>query len=120
MPRRSSSEARPPRLSFSAEAKGAYHLPDAAPEQQSLALALDLAGDWSGAGRSQQLVLDRLTASLAGDSAKLQRPLRLAFGGGNARMEDLALNLAGGSVTGNGALEGNSASRLARRPGACR
>ncbi len=62
---------------------------------------------WSGAGRSQQIVLDRLTASLAGDSAKLQRPLRLAFGAGNARLEDLALNLAGGSVTGNGALEGN-------------
>ncbi|HEY2112419.1 MAG TPA: hypothetical protein VGH25_11895, partial [Dongiaceae bacterium] len=98
----------PASLSFSAEAKGAYHLPDAAPEQQSLALALDLAGNWSGAGRSQQLVLDRLTATLAGDSARLQRPLRLAFGGGNARLEDLGINLAGGSVTGNGALEGNA------------
>ena len=97
----------PARLSFSAEAKGAYRRPDAAPEQQSLALALDLAGDWSSAGRSQQILLNRLTASLAGDSAKLQRPLRLAFGAGNARLEDLALNLAGGSVTGNGALEGN-------------
>jgi hypothetical protein len=39
-------------------------------------------------------------------SARLQRPLRLAFGAGNARLEDLALNLAG-SVTGNGP-EGNS------------
>ena len=95
----------PAALTFSAETKGTYRLPEAAPEQQSLALALDLGGIWRGAGRSQEFVLDRLTASLAGDSARLQRPLHLAFGGGNARMEDLALDLAGGSVTGSGALE---------------
>src|SRR6185369_8943282 len=40
----------PARLSFSGEAKGAYHLLDAAPDQQRLAVALDLAGDWSKAG----------------------------------------------------------------------
>ncbi|HEX7198477.1 MAG TPA: translocation/assembly module TamB domain-containing protein, partial [Dongiaceae bacterium] len=94
-------------LGFSAAAKGAYNLPGAPADRSSLALALDLAGDWQTKGRAQQVSLSRLMAALGDDKASLQRPLRLSFGGGNARFEDLALSLAGGSVTGSGALEGN-------------
>jgi len=95
-------------LGFSAAAKGTYNLPGAPPDSSYLALALDLAGDWQTRGRTRQMSLSRLTASVGSDKATLERPLRLSFGGGNARFEDLALHLAGGSVTGSGALDGTN------------
>jgi translocation and assembly module TamB len=95
-------------LGFSAAAKGVYNLPGAPLERSTLALALDLAGDSQMRGRAQQVSLSRFTVALGEDKASLRRPLQLSFGGGNARFEDLALSLAGGSVTGSGALQGNT------------
>jgi translocation and assembly module TamB len=95
-------------LNLTANAKGIYLAARGAPEQRILPLALDVAGNWRRGAGGQRISLTRLKAVLAGDSAELLRPLHVGLGGGNARVEDLALNIAGGKLTGSAALEGDA------------
>ncbi|HUN47396.1 MAG TPA: translocation/assembly module TamB domain-containing protein, partial [Stellaceae bacterium] len=76
-------------------------------DRRGLPLSLALAGDWSHAKTGERITLSQLTGKLDKDTAALRRPLRLAVGTRNYRVDDLDLDIAGGSLKGNAALTGN-------------
>ncbi len=97
----------PDHADFAADAHGSYS-PPAAGDRPSLPLTVGLGGTWSRSGRTQQVLLERVNASLAEDKAMLLGPLRLAFAQGALRLQDLAMSFAGGRLEGNLALESDT------------
>jgi translocation and assembly module TamB len=69
-------------------------------------LTASLAGDWSRSGAAHHLVLSQLEAKLGSDAATLRQPLRLTYGPREERLENLALDIAGGQIRGSASLVG--------------
>ncbi|HTZ78946.1 MAG TPA: translocation/assembly module TamB domain-containing protein [Stellaceae bacterium] len=94
-------------IGFQGDARGDIRPPGVAADRRGLPASLSLAGDWTRSRTGEQIVLTRLAGKLDKDTATLRQPLRLVVGTRDYRIENLALDIAGGALRGNAALTGN-------------
>lgn len=70
-------------------------------------LSLSYSGDWTSSGGLYRVTMSKLDAKLGSDSAKLRQPAHLTYGPREYRLENLALDIAGGEVSGSASLAGD-------------